>query len=231
MFPFINCPNCNPLGGRCPYQCVYCWATGKDWGLIDKFKMAKYHGEPRLFTAELARVFKKNDFAFLCDMTDWLAFNVPDSMVRDIFQVPHQNPQATFLSSTKNPKRYFDFLDLITPNLVLGVTIESNQNYPKLSIAPSQFDRLYWISTLSETARLRGWKLFISIEPILDFDLDTFETDIYRIKPWAVAVGYDNYPDKHPHLPEPPLEKTMQLIEHLEKSTTVYRKTLREPLE
>jgi len=46
------------------------------------------------------------------------------------------------------------------------------------------------------------------------------------LQPWAVAVGYDNYNN---HLPEPPLEKTMQLIERLEKAgITVFRKTLRE---
>jgi hypothetical protein len=70
-------------------------------------------------------------------------------------------------------------------------------------------------------------KLFVSIEPILDFSLLSFENDLVDfIRPWAVAVGYDNYNN---HLPEPPLAKTLQLIEALEKAgIKVFRKTLRE---
>jgi len=64
------------------------------------------------------------------------------------------------------------------------------------------------------------------VEPIQDFNLDYFTERIIEIKPWAVAIGYDNYDNK---LPEPSMAKTMQLIDRLEKAgITVYRKTLRE---
>ena len=47
-----------------------------------------------------------------------------------------------------------------------------------------------------------------------------------RFRPWAVAIGYDNYNNG---FPEPPLSKTMQLIDELESlGIKVYRKTLRE---
>jgi hypothetical protein len=69
-------------------------------------------------------------------------------------------------------------------------------------------------------------KRFISIEPILDFDLDEFLEAIDDITPeFGVAIGYDNY---NHHLPEPTLEKTMALIKGLEDAgIKVYRKTLR----
>ena len=67
--------------------------------------------------------------------------------------------------------------------------------------------------------------LFISIEPILEFDLKWFVSNIKAVKPWAVAVGYDNY---HNNLPEPELHKTERLIEELEKlNIKVYRKTIK----
>lgn len=65
--------------------------------------------------------------------------------------------------------------------------------------------------------------LFISIEPILEFDYG-FTKLLRSIHSWAVAVGYDNY--KH-SLPEPELSKTLKLIEELEKFTIVYRKTIK----
>jgi len=69
-------------------------------------------------------------------------------------------------------------------------------------------------------------RIFISIEPILDFNYEPFVAELLKIRPWAVAVGMDNYGNR---LPEPALAKTMQLIERLEKAgIKVYRKTLRE---
>jgi hypothetical protein len=69
-------------------------------------------------------------------------------------------------------------------------------------------------------------RIFISIEPIMEFDYEPFVSKLLKMHPWAVAVGYDNYDNK---LPEPLLAKTMQLIDRLEKAgIRVYRKTLRE---
>ena len=71
-----------------------------------------------------------------------------------------------------------------------------------------------------------NYKTHISIEPILDFDLDHFVEWILDFNPsFGVSVGYDNYGCR---LPEPPLAKTLQLIEQLEKhGIKVERKTLR----
>jgi hypothetical protein len=69
-----------------------------------------------------------------------------------------------------------------------------------------------------------GQRTFISIEPILDFDLGLFIAELRACRPWAVAVGYDNYGHK---LPEPTLTKTEALIRELETFTKVHRKTLR----
>jgi hypothetical protein len=67
--------------------------------------------------------------------------------------------------------------------------------------------------------------LFVSVEPILDFDIKLFVSELQKIRPQMVVVGYDNY---NHHMPEPCLEKTLQLIEQLEKFTRVETKTLRQ---
>jgi DNA repair photolyase len=226
MFPFITC-TWNPLGGACQHNCVYCWARK----LAAERKMAKYQGEPRLIES-ICKRFKAEDFVFVCDMLDLLGEWVPSDDIKIVLGRIAGSP-AQFLLLTKNPKRYLLMLDFLPKNAVLGCTIESDRNHLGLSKAPSQFCRLYWMTKLAEVERTRstdnvkdGNKLFVSVEPILDFNLESFSNILCNwIKPWAVAIGYDNYAN---HLPEPPLEKTMQLIDRLEKAgVTVYRKTLR----
>lgn len=223
MFSFIT-RTWNPLAGQCQYRCIYCWAQGVK-GLTSKYNLTKYKGKPRLHEKSFNIRFKPGDFVFISDMTELFAPNIPDEYIIRIFKVVENNPQAKFLVLTKNPERYVTLLaeGIRYPNnLILGATIESNRSYPEISKAPPQPDRLYWMSQLADD--IFGFNTFISVEPILDFDLEPFLTDIYRIRPWAVAVGYDNYNN---HLPEPPLEKTLQFIQQLEQFTKVECKTLR----
>jgi protein gp37 len=187
--------------------------------------MTKYAGEPRIIEKELRRTFKVGDFVFICDMVDWLGNWIPDDFIKLILMTVKANPQAQFLSMTKNPARYIMHVDRISEikNLVLGSTIESNRDYPELSKAPRQMERIAAMMILRDA--LPKHKLFISLEPILDFDLRAFIGLLRAVKPWAVAVGYDNYNNK---LPEPELSKTLKLITEIEQFTQVFKKTLRE---
>jgi protein gp37 len=187
--------------------------------------MEKYRGSIRFFEKELNRVFKPDDFVFLEDMGDAYASTVPDWMIERILQFIDHNPQVQFLSLTKNPTRYVEIRHSIREfpeNMVLGATIESNENYPALSKAPPQSSRIKDMVEVKEFCENRR---FLAIEPILYFtNLQSFVNDIREIAPWAVAVGYDNYNNR---LPEPILEATLLLIGELEKFTTVHRKSLR----
>lgn len=233
MFPFITC-TWNPLGGECKHQCVYCWAKA----LAKRYMHKKYTGAPRIIERELRRTFSKDDFVFVQDMSDLFGDWVPTELIQKVLKVAKFS-EAQFLLLTKNPKRYFEFLhpDCTTmrmpTNCVLGVTMESNVvDVAPFSKAPSIFDRLYYTTHLAEYNRIAGspYKLFVSVEPIMDFDLERFVNALANwIRPWAVAVGYDNYSNK---LPEPRREKTEALIKALEGvGITVYRKTIREAYE
>jgi len=70
---------------------------------------------------------------------------------------------------------------------------------------------------------LRWLLKFISIELILDFDLEIFTNWIKEIDP-LVYIGYDNYEWR---LSEPTLEKTLNLVNELRKFTLVVVKTIR----
>lgn len=65
----------------------------------------------------------------------------------------------------------------------------------------------------------------VSIEPIMDFDLDIFTQWIRDTGPSLVHIGYDNYNNG---LPEPSLAKTKDLIEKVQTYTRVRTKTIRE---
>jgi hypothetical protein len=53
---------------------------------------------------------------------------------------------------------------------------------------------------------------FITLEPILDFDVDTLSIWIDRIKPDFVNIGADS---KNHNLPEPSTDKVKELIENI----------------
>jgi len=224
MFSFIT--GCeNPLGGKCPYGCVYCWAQGEK-GLVNKYEMKKYTGNARLVPHILKKRFSEGDFIFVVDMRDMFSPDVPDDMLLEIFDWIRKNDEARFLFLTKNPRRYIKVIESgwdFPSNVVLGATIESNRDFLDISKAPPQSDRLYWMYKLSKMENVKN-DLFISIEPILEFDFQEFYEVLRKINPWKIAVGYDNYGYK---LPEPSLDTTIRFIEELEGFTDVEVKSLR----
>jgi len=111
-----------------------------------------------------------------------------------------------------------DFLDLYPKNVVLGATIESNRDYA-VSQAPPAIERYEAMKKLPFKNKI------VSIEPIMDFDLETFVQWIRDINPVTVHIGYDNY---HNNLAEPSLAKTKELLQELSAFTNVKLLTLRE---
>lgn len=220
VFPFIT-KTVNPLGGQCPHRCSYCWRHQ----LVNRFPVLaeRYLGSCWLDESRLKPLNNPDDFVFLCDMTDLMAITVPDRIIEKVLDFVRAS-KAKFLIQTKNPERFFDFLDYMPNNVVLSSSIESNRNYPSLGKAPSQTERLEMMTKLRSATDL---PLFIAIEPILDFDLKSFVDYVRRVDPSSVVVGYDNYNHK---MAEPSLAKTLKFIEHLEKFTYVHKKTLRNAL-
>ncbi|MEB3816914.1 MAG: phage Gp37/Gp68 family protein [Desulfurococcales archaeon] len=222
MFTIVS-ETWNPVTG-CLHDCVYCWARRL---ALTKLKHAQRYRDgfkPRFNPEEFKRRFK-GGVVFVSDMGDLWGDWVPDAWIRRVLNYIRRFPNTWFLFLTKNPQRYHDFLDEIPPNAILGATIETNRSTyfqegskPRISSAPLPVRRYIAMRDLD-------WPLkFISIEPILDFDLDTFTRWIEEINPFMVYVGYDNYGNR---LPEPPLSKTLEFIRRLEDFTLVIRKTIR----
>lgn len=226
MFPFIT-KTWNPLGGECLHGCAWCWAKA----LIKQYNFASYQGAPKLLENKLQETFAPEDFVFVGSMVDLFGEWVPPRMIQLIIDRVAFIGRAQFLFLSKNPQRFLEF-DW-KPHMIAGITLETNRDNLVFN-APTRTDRIEAFS------RFQGRK-FVSIEPILDFDLGGLVHAIEKIKPEFVAVGYDNY--RH-GLPEPSLAKTEVLIRLLEhsnaikgipqiegesvKTVKVFRKTLRE---
>ena len=222
MFTIVS-ETWNPVTG-CLHDCIYCWARKLALTKLRHTPRYREGFKPRLNPEEFKKRFK-GGVVFVSDMGDLWGEWVPDEWIRRVLDHIRRFPNTWFLFLTKNPQRYHDFIDEIPPNAILGATIETNRDYyyqegytPRISRAPLPSRRYRAMRDLD-------WPLkFISIEPILDFDLDVFTKWIEEINPFMVYIGYDNYNNK---LPEPPLAKTRELIKRLEDFTLVIRKTIR----
>ena len=198
----------NPITG-CLHNCIYCWARNyakrlASWGT----RPYKNHGfKPTFAEWRLRQKLPKGDI-FVSDMGYMWGEWVPKDWIKKVLKQLKSNTRSQFLFLTKNPRRYHDFKEMFTENMMLGATIETNRNY-RVSKAPPPKKRFF-------TMRDLNWRhKTIVIEPILDFDLEFIDW-IKEISPETVTIGYDNYKNR---LPEPQLDKTKALVRELGKIT------------
>jgi hypothetical protein len=86
--------------------------------------------------------------------------------------------------------------------------METNREIDGISNAPSPVDRA--LSMLY----IAGFPKFVTIEPVLDFDVHLFASLINGVQPFFVNLGADS---KGHNLSEPTVEKIMQLTEKLKE--------------
>jgi len=181
--------------------------------------MEKYKDgfKPNISESELEKRFRKQ-YVFACDMGDLFGDWVPKDWILKVLKAVRNSPSSYFLFLTKNPKRYFEFIEVFPKNLVLGATIETNREY-KVSSAPTVAERYEVMACIPYHNKM------VSIEPIMDFDPDIFVKWLKEISPVVVHVGYANY---NQHILEPTLAKTAELIDELRSFTKVKILRLRE---
>jgi len=212
----------NPVTG-CRHDCSYCWARRLALGRLRGTGRYRNGFEPRLNPEELRRRFS-GGVVFVSDMGDLFGEWVPAEWIRAVIGHVSRFPGTLFLFMTKNPARYLDFADEFPRNVILGATIETNRDSlaSRISRAPPPSARAG--AMLDVAARRPDLDRLVSVEPVLDFDVDVIVDWVRAIKPWVVYVGYDNYGNR---LPEPPLSKVRELARRLSGFTVVMEKTMR----
>jgi len=140
------------------------------------------------------------------------AENIPAMWIEDILR--HCNEADNrYLFQTKNPERFLDKW-IFPPLTMLGVTLETNRRYNSISKAPIPYNRAYALAHVAKPT-------MISIEPIMDFDLDVMVLWIDAIKPEFVSIGADS---GNNHLPEPSAENLKALMNKLQGVTEIRQK-------
>jgi len=180
----------NPIHG-CTHDCEYCWARrwrtrwGKDFkpAFREEFLWDKMPGD--------------GSWIFVGSMGDVFCDEVPRSWLLDLFlKIAYDESDNKFLFQTKNPARFLELkreLETFKEKIVLGTTIETNRETP-WSKAPPTKERA---RDLAECRKI-GFKTFLSLEPLADFDINTMIRWIRRIKPEAIEIGLENYTNRLP---------------------------------
>jgi len=201
MYPWVTHMHAH-LGGECPHECVYCYVDNPRFGRPDRYK-----GALRLIDGELKVKYGSGKTIFIEHMNDLFAATVPQHFINRIIMHCLEWPENTYVFQTKNPERYLTMDALFPENSIFGTTIETNRIINGISTAPLPERRLWAMEELT------GRK-FVTIEPVLDFDVDILAGWIDRIRPEFLNLGADS---KERDLPEPTVEKIMALVSKLEE--------------
>lgn len=193
--------------------------------------MVVYERPVHLVEGELEGDFGLNKFIFLGSSTDEFAQDVPAEWITKVLdccynKTKNQLPQdrTCFLIQTKNPKRLLDFIehplfDAKRKQVVACTTLETNRHYTAImNNAPLPQDRAEAMRIISNN----GIGTYVTIEPIMDFDLDEFIPLIELCNPIQVNIGKNS--NSAVELPHPTIGKTVELIGRLNDFTKVHIK-------
>jgi protein gp37 len=193
------------LAGKCPHACLYC--SIQDMASVYPNLKEKYSGPLRLIEKEFDVKYGNGKTIFIENCNDLFAEEVLESFILRVLDHCNDWPENTYVFQTKNPARYKAYLDYFPPNFILGTTIETNRYYPWISKAP--FPVLRYEAMMRLPAMTKN---FITLEPILDFDVNILTSWIKNIHPDFINLGADS---KNHGLPEPTVEKIMAFTERL----------------
>lgn len=216
MYPWVT-HTWNPIKGRCPHQCRYCYMK-KFW-----HKMKEPYFDEKCLKDNLG----SGNIIFVGSSIDMWAKKIPLPWICNVIEYCSKFSDNTYLFQSKNPRRFINVLKLaewrelsLPTKILFGTTIETNRFYYGLSDAPKPYDRYIAMSriVLSDWKDQFNFDIMISIEPIINFDLEELVEWIRILQPKFVSIGADS---KGNNLPEPPAWKVKELIEKLEEFTEV----------
>ena len=191
----------NPIKGRCSFDCFYCYM--KKWGKLKA---------PRLDESEFKTDLSSGNFIFAGSSIDIFAPDIPDEWVKSTMNYINKFPDNKYLLQSKAPNMfvwwYNNYPELFGNNIVFATTIESNRYYSNISKATHPTIRMEAIRKL----KLQGFTIMVTIEPVLDFDLDEFVAMLKYTLADQINIGAVTGGHK---LPEPSKEKLQALIEAL----------------
>ena len=214
MYSFID-GIWNPVSGKCHHGCTYCYVKriAKQYGHIQR--------KPHLVKSEMNKNLGSGQTIFVCSGCDLFAYDVPFEYIKAVIERSMQFKENKYLLQTKNPARIvYSSFGLSTEIHKICTTIETNRYIPGImENSPHPDLRATAMNVLANN----GFETMVTIEPIIDFDLDKMLELIKETKAAQVNIGADS-DHKNNDLPEPTGEKIIELISELEKFTVVNQK-------
>jgi protein gp37 len=194
----------NTVKGACPHGCTYCY--------MRRFGEQKpVHFDRKELKTDLGI----DNFIFVGSSCDLFAEGIPREWAGETLRHCEKYP-SRYLFQSKDPLRMGSFPELYGIARAICTTIETNRWYSEIMAhSPSLEDRADGMGMLDKFDR------FVTIEPIIDFDLIPLVELIKRCEPKQVNIGADS---GNNHLPEPSRDKVLALIDELRKFTIIANK-------
>lgn len=202
------------LGGECLHKCQYCYVQRNRFGVSPRYK-----GKIRLIEEELTVNYGSGKIIFIEHMNDLFAADIPHEWKKEILAHCYRYSDNQYVFQTKNPLGALLYQYRFPPDILIGTTIETNRDINSISQAPCPEFRYMGIKQWTKN----GFKTFVTIEPIMDFDLDVLVRWITEIYPVFVNIGADS---KNCNLPEPSAEKIKELIHRLQINGITIKKKI-----
>jgi DNA repair photolyase len=203
MYDFVT-HTWNPIKGKCPHDCSYCYM--KRWGEQKPL---------RLDEKELRTELGSGNFIFVGSSTDMFAGDICGTWITTVLDYMKVFDNSYLLQS-KNPYGFIEFKEDIPKDTVICTTIETNRFYGNImNNSPDPADRALSMEKISLPK-------YVTIEPIMDFDLEQMVMYIKACQPVQVNIGADSGRN---NLPEPSRDKLLALIDELKKFTTIHKKS------
>jgi len=202
----------------CEFNCKYCINSFQRQMKRQKHNCIKcYNYEPHFHPERLKKSLPRtegDEFIWCCSSGD-ISFAKEEWMDKIIERIK-ELPNRTFFFQTKDPSCFYKYS--FPDNVILGITLESNRDY-LVTKAPFPWQRY------NDFSKLDFKRKIVTIEPIMQFDLEIFVEWIKNIDPIRVYMGYDT---KISNLTEPKLSEFLELWSELNRFTKVKSKLIRE---
>ncbi len=218
----------NPIIG-CRHGCTYCSIKRMENRVNKKDEPIKND----MTTPGFREHYLKDDLGegrkiFVGSSSDSWGEWVPAEWITTMLRHCRSYPWNEYLWMTKNPDGYLAWLlcqqGHFPPKFMLGATIETDDGdilapYTNCLITPAPCNRAEAMREIRR--RFPDVEAVLSLEPLLDFNLDNFVTMVEAIGPKKVWVGADSGKNG---MPEPEPEKVRALITQLARFTVVIEK-------
>ncbi len=204
----------NPFKG-CKFDCIYCVTSFQLQAKRQMHNCMKCYDYTPHFHPERLSAIPSARTVFVCGNAD-ISFAEADHVNQIIEAIREHNKsvknQKTFYLQSKSPSCLEPFLEKLPGNVIILTTLETNRDegYDKISKAPVPSERYRQFLALKYPRKV------VTIEPLMDFDIDVFSGWILNIRPEYVWLGLNS--KKKPQLLEPSVEKLTAFAKIIVKS-------------